>query len=135
MIKLDSLGSGGKQIIYRHTVSGGTWDYGSFEEIVTDNAAPPSKIFPTNDVAAGGIFDHVFMTGSMGNGDNSIDVLKIGSAFSIWTSLGNVVNSITGWKSGITFIYLAVTEIEYVGFNQSNFKSYYHLGFDVYVVE
>ena len=47
MIKLDSLGSGGKQIIYRHKISGGTWDYGSFEEIVTDNAAPPSKIsFP-----------------------------------------------------------------------------------------
>jgi hypothetical protein len=133
MIKLDSLGSGGKQIIYRHKISGGTWDYGSFEEIVTDNAAPPSKIFPTDDAAAGGIFDHVFMTSSMGNGDTSMDVLRIGSAFPIWTSLGNVVNSIKGWESSITYIYLAVTEIEYVGFNQSNFKSYYHLGFDVYV--
>lgn len=132
MIKLNSLDSNGKPVIYRYNVSGGIWEYGSFSDIVVKDAAPPSKIFPTDDVAAGGVLDHVFLTGSLGNGDQSIKILELGSAFSIWTSLDSAVVDITA-ELTVTYIYFAITEIEYVGFNQTNFKSYIHLGFDIYV--
>jgi hypothetical protein len=132
MIKLNSLDSNGKPVIYRYDVAGDLWEYGSFSDIVVKDAAPPSKIFPTDDVAAGGIFDHVFITGSLGNGDHSIKLLELGSAYSIWTSLDDAVVDITAGLT-VTYIYFAITEIEYVGFNQTNFKSYYHLGFDIYV--
>ena len=132
MIKLDSLDSGGKQIIYRHTVSGGTWDYGSFEEIVTDNAAPPSKVFPLTDAAAGGIFDHAFVFSEFGLSGYSTSNLKIGAGSSFWAAVNGFIGELTGSLT-VTKIYISLTEIDYTGLNQSNFKSYCHIGFDVYV--
>jgi len=134
MIKLDSLDSGGKQIIYRHTVSGGTWDYGSFEEIVTDNAAPPSKIFPTDNDAAGGIFDHAFVFSDFGLSGYSTSSLKVGGGSTFWTAVDGFIGELTGALT-VTKIYISLTEIDYTGFVSASFKSYCQIGFDVYVVE
>jgi len=132
MIKLNSLDSGGKPITYYYNVSAGTWDYGSFGDIVTNNAAPPSKIFPLDNSAAGGIFDHAFVFSDFANGEYSTSSLMVGAGGSFWTAVDAFVAELTGVLS-VDRIYITLTEIEYPGFNSTSFKHYCQIGFDVYV--
>lgn len=132
MIKLNSLDSNGNPIIYQYDAGGATWDYGSFAEIITNNAAPPSKVFPLNATAAGGIFDHAIAFTDFANGHISTNSLVLGASNNFWVALDEFVTALTGVLT-VDKIYIALTEIEYVGFVEASFKNYSHIGFDVYV--
>jgi hypothetical protein len=133
MIKLNSLDNNGNPLIYYYNVSGASWDYGSFAAIVTNNAAPPSKKFPLDPDAVGGLYDHGFVFTEFVNGGLSTEVLIVGAGgTTFWPALDNFITSLTG-SLLVDRIYIMLTEIEYTGFISANFKSYCQIGFDVYI--
>lgn len=133
MIKLNTLDSNGKGIMYYYDVDATTWYYGSFSEIVANNAAPPSKLFPLDLPAAGGIYDHAFIFTLFDNPSFSTSMLQLGGVSNFWTSLDLFIAEVTTGLPSVDRIYIVLTEIEYTGFNSTTFKSYCQIGFDVYV--
>lgn len=136
MIKLDKLSSGGNPLVYYYDVSGGTWGYGSYSDINTADAAPPSKKYPGTAASEGGLLDHVFIVNKTSGMFNSITQFEVSAGDpNLWNNLTNVKNAIGGYLTSATKIYMVVTELEYIALDTSGAGTYtvYHIGLDIYV--
>lgn len=133
MVRLDKLGNGGKPIIYYYDVSGAAWSYGSFNDINTEDAAPASRKFDTNNVAAGGLFDHAFVFRSFSANSDSISEIKIGGDATYWGDLNDVRDAIIAELTTVDHIFFVITDIAYPGYNPTSNKAISQIGFDIYV--
>ena len=138
MINLSNPSNNGNSIVIKYKVSTSIASFSSFAEINDKEGTPPSKFAPTNVTAVGGLYDHVFgfIRDSFTSTNRwlSIESVSPTSPSTWWSNFGLPIIVATQAAFGGEFIWLVVTDIEYIDLEPvSTVKVTMHFGIDVYM--
>jgi len=137
MISISNPSNNGNSIVIRYNTATSIAIFSSFADINDKEGTPPSKFAPTDPDAVGGLYDHVFgfirdsFTAS--NRWLSIESIKP-AATQWWTNFGEIIIGEIEGKFGGDFIWLVLTEMEYVDLEPvTTVKVTMHFGVDIYM--